>query len=566
MSSPQPAPPSHRSRRPESVRRPSRAPAPAAAAGGLVASVILGGCASAPSDLAHGLPWTARHEKVSEASVQRLTHHPEIAVDAVSLKEFELAAAESDLSAERTRVLVLLDEAHERADLATRREIARLDDDHVAAVATRHGYPAATDRDGLLAAWRTETDPLYAQLRADVDACVDDATLDALIATLEADAEPSIKQTRYDPGIWGSFAGASRDAADDLWAKEAATTLDRDFAAARSLRVARNAAATPPPASLDVTGATREHWDLLAAWAPRVVQETVDPSVHAASVDTFGRVRAESDRRIEIRTDAPAVYAYAREVPIAGHRHIQLVWTLWYPESVADGDQDAEAGHLEGVTLRATLDPWTRRPILFETLDACGCFHRVYPTRSLDAAARSEYGRPLVPELAAGATCGGDGPRPLLLGRIVADAPLGGRPVIHCAAGNHGIVDVSFEVGDGDAGSAADARDYELLAYDALEHLDVPGGGVTSMFHENGLVKGAQRKEGMYFVPMGILSAGQPRQRGTQLLQFDDWDFDDPDLFPEALAWPHLQPPAATAVDADAHAHTGALPIGHRDA
>lgn len=552
---------SHHSRRPESVLHHVRATG--LGVSGLLATVVLGGCASAPKDLAHGLPWTARHEKVSEASVQRLAHHPEIAVDAVSLKELELAAAGSDLGVERTRVLVLLDEAHERADLATRREIARLADAHVATLAKRHGFAADTDRDGLLRAWRTETDPLYAQLRADVTACVDDATLDTLVATLEADAEPSIKQTRYDPGIWGTFAGASRDAADDLWAKEAATNLDHDFAAARSLSVARAAAAAPPPASLDVLGATREHWDLLAAWAPRIVQETVDPSVHATSVDAIGRVRAASDQRIEIQPDAPAVYAYARELPIAGQRHIQLVWTLWYPESVAQDDQDAEAGHLEGVTLRATLDPWTRRPILFETLDACGCFHRVYPTQSLDAAARSEHGRPLVPELAAGATCG-DGPRPLLLGRIINDAPLGGRPVIHCAAGNHGIVDVSFEAGNVDEAAPDATADYELLAYDALEHLAVPGGGVTSMFHENGLVKGAQRKEGMYFVPMGILSAGQPRQRGTQLLQFDDWDFDDPDLFPEALAWPHLQPPAATTADVDTRAH--ARVRGRRDA
>ncbi len=558
MSSTPPATPSRRSIAADSGRR---LPRPHAGHLLLAAVACLGGCATTPTDLAHGLPWTARREKVSEASVQRLVHHPEIAVDAVTLKELHLAAEEDDLDVERGRVRELLADARRRGDIATEREIARLEGAELDRLARRYGVPAGVDpRAELLTAWRSEADRLYARLQRDIAACDDDAALDALVAFLESDAEPSIKSVRYDPGIWAAFEGASRRAADDLYAAEAAATPDAAFESAR--RIVPTGEIAAPPADLQVLGATREHWDLLVRWAPIVVQESVPASRHDPAVDVFGRVTAVDADRIEVGGASATVYAYARTVPIDGLRHVQLVWTLWYPESVATGGSDAEAGHIEGITLRATLDPWTREPILFETLDACGCFHRVYPTRSLAAAAEREHGSPLVPPVEGGAACG-DGPRPLLLGRIIDDPRPGERPVIRCSAGNHGIVDVRFAA----SGSAAEVMaeaDYDLLAYDRLEHLPLPGGGVASMFHENGLVKGAQRKEGRYFVPLGMLSAGQPRQRGTQLILFDDWDFDDPDLFPHALHWPHLTAPAAadardggtsatTIVDMDDH-------------
>jgi hypothetical protein len=35
-----------------------------------------------------------------------------------------------------------------------------------------------------------------------------------------------------------------------------------------------------------------------------------------------------------------------------------------------------------------------------------------------------------------------------------------------------------------------------------------------------------------------MLSAGQPRQRGTQLIHFDEFDFDDPKLLEKLLRLP----------------------------
>jgi hypothetical protein len=58
------------------------------------------------------------------------------------------------------------------------------------------------------------------------------------------------------------------------------------------------------------------------------------------------------------------------------------------------------------------------------------------------------------------------------------------------------------------------------------------------MFYDNGLAKKAQRPEGVFFTPAGLLSAGQPRQRGTQLIHWDHYDFDDPHLFERTLRLP----------------------------
>ena len=54
----------------------------------------------------------------------------------------------------------------------------------------------------------------------------------------------------------------------------------------------------------------------------------------------------------------------------------------------------------------------------------------------------------------------------------------------------------------------------------------------------NGLVRGAERLEGTLFKPLGMLNAGQPRQRGTQLIQWDQYDLDDPRLLEKTLRLP----------------------------
>ena len=109
--------------------------------------------------------------------------------------------------------------------------------------------------------------------------------------------------------------------------------------------------------------------------------------------------------------------------------------------------------------------------------------------------------------------------------------------IVRCGAGTHAVVDVDLDESEGD-GSVVETRTYELMPYDDLERLATRSGRVVSMFLPNGLVRGAGRLEGEIFKPLGMLSAGQPRQRGTHLIQWDQYDFDDPRLLEKTLRLP----------------------------
>jgi hypothetical protein len=78
---------------------------------------------------------------------------------------------------------------------------------------------------------------------------------------------------------------------------------------------------------------------------------------------------------------------------------------------------------------------------------------------------------------------------------------------------------------------------YDLRNYSELELAPFEDGW-GSVFNAKGLVKGAFRMEGVLLTPLGLLHAGQPRQRGTQLIHFDQADFDDPRLFETYLRLP----------------------------
>jgi hypothetical protein len=120
----------------------------------------------------------------------------------------------------------------------------------------------------------------------------------------------------------------------------------------------------------------------------------------------------------------------------------------------------------------------------------------------------------------------------------VIDQDAGPRPIVRFAAGLHRAIDVDLTDAHHADEPVAERATYRLRHYDELERLRTPSGKIVSMFLNNGLVRGAGRLEGALCAPLGMLSAGQPRQRGTMLLHWDQYDFDDPKLFETALRWP----------------------------
>lgn len=280
---------------------------------------------------------------------------------------------------------------------------------------------------------------------------------------------------------------------------------------------------------------------LLQRYAPIIVQEIpVDPD-YAPQSDLIGALEWSREwDQIYVNVRQPVVYAYAQTRTIKGTPHRQLIYTHYYPEHPKLKFFDAEAGEIEGLTLRITLDS-SCQPLVFETIYNCGCYHRLYVTEKLEAAARRDFGDPLkgkgfsiekkVP-----------GKIDLIVLEKLPDRLEGRRPVLYCWGAYHlpgkaaiGLDSVPLE------GECLGSKIYRLEPYRKLEIMTDPD-HPSSVFDRDGLVRGADRMEAYLLAPTGIFHAGTPRQRGTQLIHFDQEDFEDPKLFEEHLRWPSQTP------------------------
>jgi hypothetical protein len=497
---------------------------------------LAGGCASAPKDLASGASWVAEKHKVSDASVQSVKGMPYLRFDAATRAELNQSVRADNLESAREGVMSSLAAAYAIGERSSRFELDRMDDDAWLELNQRYFgvavVPGSERRDEVRARISASHERGYADLAAEARSLDDVEELQAFIASIDENIEGSIKTNGRDARAlpWIVFAGASRAAADEIYEETPRGSIDRDFAGARLIEPAVFVKLD------DAEPATSEHWALLSLYAPVIVQEMSPKAKYDPSCDEFGEVLADSRNEIRVETDQPAMYAYARVLPIHDEQHVQLVYTFWYPRQVqADGKKGKDTGLFDGPTVRITLDE-NNEPIFFETLDACGCYHRMYPTRAVEQAAADQFGEAVGAGLSPVEQCT-KGKKSLVMGRVLENPDPGARPVVRTTAGDHSIIDVSFTLGS-HADEVRETAGYTLLPYARLEHIPLDDGSFTSMFYENGLVKGAQREYGKYFTPMGILSAGQPRQRGTQLIMFDDWDFDDPALFEQAIRWP----------------------------
>ncbi len=283
--------------------------------------------------------------------------------------------------------------------------------------------------------------------------------------------------------------------------------------------------------------------ELLLAYAPVIVQERLPSSDYPPDTDRIGTVRLEGrvdHSKVRIDTAVPSVYAYWRYAWIHGRRHLQLTYTYWFPRHPKLKRFDPEAGRIEGAVLRITLDE-ADRPALFETLLACGCYHRCYPSQALEEEACRAFGGP-----EPGKRFCVERHRPeKLVDWIVPETvavPRGeqARPLLFSRAGYHGPAGISFRLEELESRTIREQSRYTIRCYEELEHLPVEG-GYGSMFDSRGLVRGANRLEGSLLGGTGMLRAGHPRARETQLLHWDQYDFDDPHVLERSL---RLPPPA----------------------
>ncbi|MCG3195615.1 MAG: hypothetical protein HUU16_09125 [Candidatus Omnitrophica bacterium] len=281
---------------------------------------------------------------------------------------------------------------------------------------------------------------------------------------------------------------------------------------------------------------------LLSRYSPIIVQEIPKEPDYPPTDDLIGRLvwRKGPEGGVVLEPDVrrPAVYAYAQRRRIGGEDLIQLIYTHWYAEHPPLKFADAEAGKLEGLTIRITLDT-RKRPLVYETIYDCGCYHRMYVSRRLETLARERFGEPL-----SGKTFSIEKKTRFKIDLVVLDAlrdpEPGEHPILFCWAAYHLPGKIALgRVEEFAKGKRLGEKRYALLPYAELENSEWNGISL-GVFNPQGLIWGGGRREGLLLSPSGIYYAGHPRQRGTQMIHFDQEDFEDPNLFTEHLRWPGI--------------------------
>jgi hypothetical protein len=225
----------------------------------------------------------------------------------------------------------------------------------------------------------------------------------------------------------------------------------------------------------------------------------------ATDDDRIGAPYWSEDGLPSVDVRRPVVFRRVSFARLGGETLLQLNYLVWFPSRPPDGDFDLLSGRLDGITFRVTLDG-DGRPLLYDSMHNCGCYHLFLPTTRLALRPPSEAHEeaPLVPQ------------------RI---EPRVGRPVLRIAHGTHYLQRLYFE-DSAEAGST-----YAFREDDTLRSLPLAEGERRSLFGPDGIVPGSERGERWLFWPMGVVEPGAMRQWGRHATAFvGTRHFDDPDL------------------------------------
>jgi hypothetical protein len=287
--------------------------------------------------------------------------------------------------------------------------------------------------------------------------------------------------------------------------------------------------------------------ELVAYYAPVFVQQRVDTRAQAhpypPEYDLIGeaRLRHEGSELKAFVTGPPRVYAVYEKRKIGGSEHVQLTYTAWYPAHPRMKAFDLEEADIDSCVVRVTLDAG-QAPLLYETIAACGCFHKVFVERWLEESARASFGRPergkkyavertlqsaIDWEVAGVVNEPRDRPR---------------HPVVFLKAGEHKVLGLD-SAARLRVPSGTDVRPYALGEYAELYALTVEGSTEKAPFFDlgkGGKVWGAERRRERFLMNfIGVDNAGHPRALDQIKLHFDQSTWSDPTLYDRCL---HLPP------------------------
>ncbi len=285
--------------------------------------------------------------------------------------------------------------------------------------------------------------------------------------------------------------------------------------------------------------------ELIAYYAPVFIQQRVNTAAgkhpYPPEYDLIGTAQLDRDAKGELKAKVggePAVYAIYQKLKIGDRDHVQLTYTAWYPAHPRMKTIDLEEADIDSCVLRVTLDD-QNAPVLFETIAACGCFHKAFVEKWVEEAAAKEYGAPeRNKKYAVERTIKGDIDWEVA-GLVDEPRNQPRRPVVFIKAGDHKVLGMGstarLKVPPG-----ADARKYAVTDYAALYELPVAGGEPAPFFDlgKGGKVRGAERKEGRLLSLIGVDSAGHPRANDQIKLHFDQSTWSDSTIYGRFLRLP----------------------------
>jgi hypothetical protein len=286
---------------------------------------------------------------------------------------------------------------------------------------------------------------------------------------------------------------------------------------------------------------------LIDYYAPIFVQQKVDTRnqryPYPPEYDLIGtaKLRREASGKLQSYVAGPpTVYAIFKKQPIDGREHAQLTYTAWYPAHPRMKALDVEEAEIDSCVLRVTLDA-ENAPILYETIAACGCFHKVFAQRWVEEASAKAYGPPEPKMKFAIERDVKGGVNWEVAGLVDEPRDRPSRPVVFLKAGDHKVIGM---------GSQARLRmpaeqfrrPYQMASYADLYTVTVDGSTEQAGFFDmknGGKVRGGERKKERFLLTMiGVDDAGRPRADGAIKMHFDEADWGDPTIYNRYLRLP----------------------------
>ena len=252
----------------------------------------------------------------------------------------------------------------------------------------------------------------------------------------------------------------------------------------------------------------RQRAQLFATFAPVIEIDQV------GQYDRVGQPTWERNPSI-ISVDArrPVIFTRLSHTVVSGRVLLQLNYALWFAERPRKSPVDLLGGRLDGVVWRVTIAP-SGRPILFDSIHVCGCYHLLFPTRELSKVIRGTT-TPRLKE------------RPVVLNTLKHLKP-GHRVRLRLASASHYVIHVSQIPA---RAQRKRSMPYTFAPALSLRSLPIANGRRRSLFRPDGLVSGTERLERFVLWPTGVKSPGAMRQWGTRAIAFvDRRHFDDAEI------------------------------------